>query len=325
MSEKGIVSTGWSLVWRHQRILWWIFAINMLLGYLATVAPRTVLSSVLDHSMKARELSSGFNIFAWVEVISRPDMPMNAFVMGSGGFILIFFGFMLFITGGILAAYREDRKLTAGEFFQASGEYFWRMVRLVLMSIVPFAVIAVIWTVASGTSSMLSNTSNNEKLGFYVLVAGAVIVTVLALLVRLWFDVAQVRAVAQNEHGMFHNLMRSFVITAKSAGTLLWIYFRISLVAWIALGVGIWLRAQFPARAIGATWLLMEIVLLMQIFTRLWQRSASVTWYARFAEEHPAAVVDYTTPAPMEIAEPAPIAVPATAPEAPATPGNTES
>ncbi len=321
MREKGIVSTGWSLVWRHQRILWWVFAINMFLGYMATIAPRAAMSAVLDNSMHAKRLAWGFDIIAFVDLVSRPDIPMNAFITGSAGFALFFFAFMLFVTGGILAAYREDRKLSAGEFFQASGEYFWRMVRLVLMSVVPFGVIAALWSVIYGIGNSMTDTMNNERIGYYVMWAAMGLAVVLSLLVRLWFDVAQVRAVAQNEHGMFHNLMRSFVITARAAGTLLWIYFRISLVAWIAIAVGMWLRSRLPGNQIGTTWVVLELVLLLQIFARLWQRAASVTWYARYAETHPAAVVDFTTPEPVELVETVatPPAEPAPAEAPPAT------
>jgi hypothetical protein len=130
---------------------------------------------------------------------------------------------------------------------------------------------------------------------------------VLVLLVRLWFDVAQVRAVAQNEHGMFRDLIRAFVISFKALGTLLWMYLRISIVAWVLLGVGLWAWGHLPPNQVWATWWLLEAVMLTQIFARLWQRAASVRWYGLYAEEHPAAVVEFTTPQPVEVAEaPAP-------------------
>ena len=45
----------------------------------------------------------------------------------------------------------------------------------------------------------------------------------------------------------------------------------------------------------------MEVVLLVQFAVRLWQRASAVTWYAGYADEHPAAVVELTTPAPAAI------------------------
>ena len=81
--------------------------------------------------------------------------------------------------------------------------------------------------------------------------------------------------------------------------------------------------AKLPPTATPVTFLLLEFIILMQLLTRLWQRASTVTWYQRHAELVPADAVDYTTPAPVEIVEPA-ITFPeqASAPYSEATPGS---
>jgi hypothetical protein len=296
---QGIVGRGWSLVWRHSRILGWIFAINLLLGLSATITARVEFGNILDHSLASSRLVNGFDMGAFVELLMKPEISLTALARGSVPFSYLFFFFMLFITGGILTAYREDRSLTTGEFFEASGGYFWRMVRILLFSLVPLAVVGVITAIIFGISSQI----DNEQTAFYVRLTAVAVAAILALLVRFWFDVSQVRAVAQNEHGMFHNVMRALVISLKSLGSLLWIYLRISIVAWFVLGLGLWLWTKVPGNRIGGSWLLLEFVMLTQLFARLWQRAASVSWYGQYAEEHPAAAVEFTTPLPAEITE----------------------
>lgn len=297
--SRGTVGTGWKLVWRHSKILWWVFAVNLILGFLATITPRVQLGSVLDRSLESNKFVDGFDMGAFIELASKPEITLQALMRGSIIFTYLFFVFMLFVIGGILAAYREDRRLSMGEFFEASGAYFWRMVRLFLFSIIPMIVIGVIVSVFFGIASNLAS----EVTAFYFKIAGIVVGVILVLLLRLWFDVAQVRAVAQNEHGMFHNLKRAFRVTTRALGTLLWMYLRISIVAWVVLWLGLWLWTHLPSRQIGLSWLLLELVLLTQIFARLWQRASSVAWYANYAEEHPAAVVEFTTPHPEPLAE----------------------
>jgi len=296
---QGIVGKGWSLTWRHGRILAWVFAINVLLGAAATVTARVEFGNILDHSLASSRLSNGFDLGAFIELLMKPEISFRALARGSVPFSYLFFFFMLFITGGILTAYREDRRLTTGEFFEAAGGYFWRMVRILLLFLVPLAGVGFVAIIIFGISAQI----DNEQTAFYVRLAAIAVGTILALLVRLWFDVAQVRAVAQNEHGIFHNVMRAFVISLESLGSLLWIYLRISIVAWIVLGLGLWLWSRLPGSQVWLTWLLLELVLLSQLFARLWQRAASVSWYGHYAEEHPAAAVDFTTPQPAEITE----------------------
>jgi hypothetical protein len=296
---NGSVGKGWSLVWRHSRILGWLFFINLALGMLSTVTPRMEFGKILNQSLASSRLTNGFDIGAFAELVSKPDISLTALSRGSVPFAYLFFLFVLFVTGGILTAYREDRHLTTGEFFEASGGYFWRMVRIFLLSLIPLAAVGVFTAIIMGVSSKI----DNEQTAFYVRLVGIVISIILILLVRLWFDVAQVRAVAQNEHGMFHNVLRALVISLKALASLLWIYLRISIVAWVVLAFGLWLWTKLPGTQVGLTWLLLEIVLLTQLFARLWQRAACVSWYGHYAEEHPAAAVEFTTPQPFEIPE----------------------
>lgn len=302
---KGNVGKGWSLVWRHQKILWWLFGINFLTALAAAWLPRGMFSQLLDHSMASDQLAHGFDVITYFDLLTKPEVQMAPLVQASLMMSVLFFLFMLFITGGILLAYRDDRKLPTGEFFEASGAYFWRMVRLVLMSIIPFAIVAMWMAIFSGLSRTLSENAQNAKLGFYVMVAADVVAVILVLIIRLWFDVAQVRAVAQAEFGMFRNLMRSFTITFKALPSLFWMYLRISLFGWVFLALGLYAWARLSGNHLIRVFVLWEIVLFAQLLTRLWQRAASVSWYGEYAEVHPAATVDFTTPHPVAVSEPA--------------------
>ena len=87
----------------------------------------------------------------------------------------------------------------------------------------------------------------------------------LALVVRLWFDIAQVRAVAQNERGMWRNLWKACRITWRDLGQLFWMYFRISLFAWVTLALGLVIWAKLPPTATPVTFVLLELILLAQL------------------------------------------------------------
>src|SRR6185369_8358933 len=98
---------------------------------------------------------------------------------------------MIFINGGILTVYREDRKLTKAEFFEMSGGYFWRTVRLVLLSCIPFAILGGFYSALSDSSERLTDNAANAHTGFWVLVVGCLILWIMTTFVRAWFDLAQ--------------------------------------------------------------------------------------------------------------------------------------
>jgi hypothetical protein len=304
--NKGLVAAGASLVWRRQSLLWWVFAVNLILSALATAPTHNKLQEVLGHSLAGQPLTKGFDLGMFFELVRVPESNLFASHGDSLHMGILFFLFMLFVTGGILTVYREDRKLKTGEFFGASGAFFWRFVRLVLLSLIPFVVLGLAFWGVNKLSDYIGDRTVSAQTGFYIFIAGAIVVTLLALFVRLWFDIAQVRAVVQDEHKMWPNLWKALGISWRNVSTLFRVYLCISGAAWVTLAVGLFIWSKLPPTATPVTFLLLEFIILLQLLTRLWQRASSVTWYRRHAALFPSDAVDYTTPAPIELIEPLP-------------------
>lgn len=299
----GVVGAGARLVWRRQRVLWWVYAINLVLALLGTLPAAFRIGSVLNASLAAERLRTGFDVALFAELAAHPDVSLGAQVPGSFFFVLLFFVFILFVTGGILEVYRRDLPLAAGEFFQACGAFFWRWVRLLIFLLIVLVPILILDRVLNRWSGRLASDSPREMLGFWVQVAGLGVVLFLLMAVRLWFDMAQVRAVAENERVMRRTLVSAFKLTLGSFGQLFWMYLRISLLAWAGLAAAIWVWVKFvPPERVGISFLLSQAVVLLWLGTRLWQRASETLWYQR----------RYPAPAPAP-KESAPTTVTATA------------
>jgi hypothetical protein len=280
----GIVSAGLRLVWRRQRVLWWVYAVNLLLALMGTLPVALRFGSVLDRSLAAERLYRGFDLGALIELLSQPEalsavrvgLPTSLFLA------IVYFVFMLFLTGGILEVYRYDRTLSTAEFFQACGAFFWRFVRLLVFLLIVLAPIAVLWGRVQSWSGRLASDASQEMLGFWVEVAGLTITVFLLMAVRLWFDMAQVQAVAEGESRMRRVVLRAFRLTFGNFRQLFWIYFRINLVAWVGLVLAIsaYLRLMRP-ESVGVTFLLGQAVVLLWLAVRLWLRASETAWFQR--------------------------------------------
>jgi uncharacterized membrane protein len=123
--------------------------------------------------------------------------------------------------------------------------------------------------------------------------------------------------VAQNERRMWRNTWKAFRIIFRALPSLFWMYFRITLFAWVTLMIGLVIWAKLPPTATPVSFVLLELILLAQLAARFWQLASAMTWYQRHAEVVAADSVDYTTPHPQEIAEPAPPVEPAPSIEPP--------
>src|SRR6267142_3890361 len=203
--QPGLLREGFRRAWHYQRVLWFIFVVNLLLSHFPTAAVTHKLDWVTDHSLHSQRLSNMFDYGAFSELESNPEVKLFEVAGVSGLFALVFFGIVFFLTGGILEAYRSGRRLTTREFFEACGSYFWRWVRLlILMAIVLIPALGLASFVSSQfTLSMLN--AVEEKRRFWIVVGGVAPLAFVLMCIRLWFDMAQVRAVVEEENGMWRS------------------------------------------------------------------------------------------------------------------------
>jgi hypothetical protein len=308
MNQPGILTEGFWRVWHYQRVLWWIFIINLALALFGSMPTLTKLES-LGHSVQSRRLSDMFDYGSFSALASDPETDPFSAQGGSLHFGFVFFFFMLLLTGGILEAYRADRRLTTREFFEACGSYFWRWVRLLIFMLTVMAPVLMLALGVSKSFTRLAADSPNEMLPYEVFLLGMLVVGFLMMSVRLWFDMAQVRAVAEEEYGMWRNAGRAFKLTFGNFGSLFWLYFRISFLNWLLFALAVWIWTKMPPRRFEWTILILEVVVLIGFGTRLWQRASEMVWYQRhFLAATPAATP--VTPAPESLLTIAPEPIP---------------
>ena len=288
--QKGIVAAGFSLLWRRQRVLWWVFVVNFVCGALGAWPAMMTLSRALGHSLAGEKLSRGFDVAMLGELVRLQNVNLIRQTVPSYILAGLFVLFMLFVSGGILESYRQDTPLTAGEFFGASGAFFWRLVRLALLSIVPFVIVSMVYQGLDKAADHYGDKAIADQVGIFLSVAAFVIFLLLALWVRLWFDVAQVRAVALNERGMFRDAWRAWKLTWRNQLHLYRAYICISVVAWVTLVLGVVIWAHLGPTSTPLTFIVLELIVFAQLMTRLWQLSSATTWYLRNPEPLPAPI-----------------------------------
>ncbi len=257
---------------KHHRLIWWVFLVSLLLAWMGSLPARAAFGSVLDHSQAAGRLVNGFDMGTWSELTSSPEIPFDALKSAAMAPMAVFLVYLLFLAGGVYASYQSDRKLSLGEFFQACGAHFWRMLRLTLVSLIPFALLAGAFAFLQHWSMGLEENAN-ERLSYYVLWGGLGVLGLLMFFVRAWFDLAQARTVARGERGMFKTALRSFrLVTLRLYGS----YLGLGLLRLALTGLLIWIWMGISPSATTQSFLLLQAIVLVHIATRLWQRAASV-------------------------------------------------
>ena len=281
-----MLSAGWRLVWRRQRLLWWIYLLSLALGVFSAQPLDSMISPVLGHSLASDRLYHSFDLATLMELLMRPEVSPSTPALAAVFFAVIFLVLMLLLTGGVLKVYNEDRTFATGEFFSAGGEYFWRFVRLAIVLLVVLLPIAGLCWAFNSWSDSLSERYAQPAPSVGVGLAGAVVALFLLMAVRLWFDLAEVHAVAEGEYAVRRALARAWRLTGSNFGSLFWIYLRLALFMWLGTGVVAWVWVRWvPHEAVGVSLVLSQAVVFWWILNRLWLRACETLWY----QQHSAA------------------------------------
>jgi hypothetical protein len=192
---------------------------------------------------------------------------------------------MLFVTGGILATYLRDEKPQASSFFEASGHYFWRFVRLLIYFAIVLLPIGAIGAGVGALYDHIDEVSISPFPAVYFFVAASLVILLLLAIARLWFDMAEIIAVADDERRMHKALRHAARVLWHNFFSLLWLYLRIAVVglAMFAIGLYVWMTLLSPQSNIIA-FLLSQMMILVWIGTRLWQRASEALWYREYAQ-----------------------------------------
>ncbi len=309
-TNRGTFFSGAGLVWKWQRLVWWLFVVCLIFGLFSTYEMTERASSLLDNSVAAQRLVNGFDFSSFVTLQQLPDSPLEIQQHNIAHFSLLFVVFMLFATGGILAAYLLGEKPTTTAFFEAAGHHFWRFFRLLIYLVIVLLPIAGVAAATNAIYTHVQDTSISPYPADHFAEAAAVIILLLLIIVRVWFDMAQVIAVADDEKKMHRVLRRAFTLFRRNFFSLLWLYLRVSIIEWLlfALGLHIWMFHLHPQSVVVA-FLLSQLMILTWIGTRLWQRASEAIWYRNYQANQAQAPVWTPPPAPMYMpaaAEPQP-------------------
>ena len=284
MAKPKTFLTGAGLVWRRQRVLWLIYLVTLLLAFLSTRGIVNRTSEVLDHSEEAAaRLVHGFDLGAVLELEEIPNSPlvsMHGIVTVPAVLSVLF---LLFVTGGVLAVYYRDETLAFGPFFEECGDHFWRFLRLMIYFAIAMIPVGILAGIASALHDRIDAKSVSPLPAVYFAVAAGVVIVLVAMAIRLWFDMAQVIAVAEEERAMHRALRQAARLLAKNFVSLFWLYLRISVVGIgvFALALYFWMMILKP-EATGKAVVLGQLMIVWWIATRLWQRASESKWYSEY-------------------------------------------
>jgi uncharacterized membrane protein len=140
-------------------------------------------------------------------------------------------------------------------------------------------------------------------------VACLIVIFLVMTVLRIWFDLAQADVVLSDQRAVRRSIAKGFRHTWRSLARLLGSYVGTTILALAILAAGLWIWMRFvPPTGVVRAIIVSQLLLLLLLIPRFWQRGVAVSYYLQNMVE-PIAVQAFT-PAPI-------IAPPAVEPVAP--------
>jgi hypothetical protein len=291
-----LLSDGLRKLRYNKRYIFWFWLLNLTLAEFGTAGFRRAAHAILDHSLYAERLVKGFDLGAFIELLSKPEFgSLNSMTYPS-----LYFGFVFFLATalflpGIFTGYASTYRLPREEFFRACGRNLWRFIRIMIIAGIIMGIIAGLLFAANNAIAKKADNSTNEKLPFELQITGLAVIFLVMTTLRIWFDLAEVDAVLNDQRAVRKSIAAAFRHTFRSLARLLTSYVVVTIVAAIVLlaGLFLWMKLVAPENILGA-FAIGQITLLLLLIPRFWQRGIAVSYWQQrmLAPMVPTAIVE---------------------------------
>ncbi len=277
-----LLAQGFRLALRNWPFVVWAYGVNLVFGLLASIPLAAGLAPYLDHSLAAQRIAGTIDLTYLGELaLHLSDTSFFPIAVHTAGWLNLLQLLVLFVLfAGTVFVYVSAEPPRFSVLLRGGVAYFWRFVRAaILVGCIAGLILGVVLAARAALLARLSEVYVDRKMFFYSACSGAVVLLV-ALLLRLWFDLVEVYVVRNAMDGE-RRAHRALLPALR----LLWKYFFRTFGYFLLTGVAglsafalcLYLWKEFvPAHQVWIACLLAQMGLFLLLASRFWQRGLEV-------------------------------------------------
>jgi len=202
MSQRNIFLNGLSLILRRFPALLWAYGFNLALALLFSIPFNLQVSALLNHSLAAQRLSTGFDVGTIAETyLHMHEGPVRNIGAGFGHtsiplYLLVYF----LLVPGTLFCYQTNTPARLSTLLQQGFVYFWRFIRITLLTLITSALILGPLYFLQGKWADHVDDHLVGRSAFLHILAGNIILLLVASILRLYFDLVETYTVQLGLH-----------------------------------------------------------------------------------------------------------------------------
>lgn len=282
-SLPNLLAQGFQLALRNWPFVIWAYAVNLGFALLAGIPFATGLTSYLDHSLAAQRIAGTVDVTYLGELLVHLHSTsfISTAVHTALWLNLLQLLVLFFLFAGAIFVYVSAEPARLSVLLRGGVAYFWRFIRAAILAGCIAAVILGILLVARVLLlDHLGAVYVERKMFLYSSISGIVILLV-ALVVRLWWDLVEVyvvRNAMDGERRVRRALQPALRLLGKYFFRIVGSFFLSGIAGVGALALCLLLWKQFvPAHQVWLACFLAQLGLFLLLASRFWQRGIEAT------------------------------------------------
>lgn len=287
MSIFKAIFKGMGATLRKPRLLVILYVANLAFAVVAAAPFLLLIQRELGHSFLGSNIRP-VDVMWLGEAVLKYQEALPALLGGLAAIAVLYFALQIFLNGGIFGRLLDrEGRTTLEPFFADCGGYFWRFVRLFLVSLIFLALsFAVVLRLLSALFAPASEAAATEWLPLILSNIHLLAALLLLSVVRMIIDYARIAVVADGERKVLRALRHALKFLGKRffrAWALYLILAALSL-AGMVLFHAVFNRLGAP----GVPWVVAGLVWMqLDVLFRIWVRTLFVAAQAEYYRAHP--------------------------------------
>jgi hypothetical protein len=268
---------GFQIALRNWPFVVWAYAVNLVFGLLAGIPFANGLAAYLDHSLAAEKIAGTIDITYLGELAMHlRETSLFPIAVHTAGWLNLLQVIVLFVLfAGTIFVYVSAEPPQLSVLLRGGVAYFWRFVRAAIMvGCVAAFILGILLTARAALLVKVSAVYVERSLFYYSAISG-IVVLIVALLLRLWFDLVEVyivRNAMDGERRVRQSLMPALRLLFRYFFRTVGSFLLTGLAGVSAFAFCLYLWKMLPAQQVWMAALLAQLGLFLLLAGRFWQR-----------------------------------------------------
>jgi hypothetical protein len=294
LERRNIFIHGLSITLRRLPALLWTYLFNLVLAFLFSISLNLQLAKLLNHSLAAQRLSSGFDLGTIGETyLHLHEGPVSDAGAGFGHtsiplYLLLYF----LLVPGTLFVYQTNTSARLSTLLHQGLLYFWRFIRITILTLlISGLILGPLFVLQNHWADYIDEQAVGRR-AFFAILAGNIILFLVASILRLYFDLVEVYTVQVGQHlrpALFGTQSRPDRRVRRTLGpawrtlrahfSQAWpIFLFLTIIGFAAVILTARTSMHMLAQPrVLPTFLLAQLGLFLMLFTRFWQRGVETS------------------------------------------------